>query len=65
MTTVTIPAAPVLAVTQDGAPLDPPLTLTPLADTVVMDRGAREFLILWRATFPWDARFETATLEVG
>lgn len=65
VTTVTIPAAPVLAVTQDGAPLDPPLTLTPLADTVVMDRGAREFLILWRATFPWDARIETATLEVG
>lgn len=65
VTVVTIPEAPVLAVTQDGAPLDPPLTLTPLVDTVVMDRGAQTFLILWRATFPWEARYETATLEVG
>ncbi|MDQ7777217.1 hypothetical protein [Paracoccus aminovorans] len=65
VTIVTIPAAPVLAVTQDGAALDPPLLLSPRADTVVMDRGAQEFLILWRATFPWDARYETATLEVS
>lgn len=65
VTVLTIPDAPVLAVTQGGAPLDPPLTLAPLADTVVMDRGARQFLILWRATFPWDARYETATLEVS
>jgi hypothetical protein len=55
----------VLAVTRDGAPLDPPLTLSPLADTVVIDRGAQQVLILWRATFPWDARYETATLEVS
>lgn len=65
VTTVTIPGAPVLAVTRDGAPLDPPLTLSPLADTVVIDRGAQQVLILWRATFPWDARYETATLEVS
>jgi hypothetical protein len=65
VTVVIIPAAPVLAVTEGGAPLDPPLTLSPLADTVVLDRGAQEVLILWRATFPWDPRFETATLEVS
>ncbi len=65
VTVVTVPDAPALAVTLDGAPLDPPLALTPRADTVVMDRGTQEVLILWRATFPWDARYETATLEVS
>ena len=65
VTLLTIPTAPVLSVTQDGAPLTPPLNLTPLVDTVVLDRGASEFLLLWRATFPWDARYETATLEVA
>ncbi len=65
VTTLTIPVAPTLTVTEDDAPLDPPLNLVPLVDTVVMDRGAGTFLILWRATFPWDARYETATLEVA
>ena len=54
-----------LAVTLDGAPLDPPLALTPLVDTVVMDRAAQQFLFVWRVTFPWEARFEAATLEVS
>lgn len=62
---VTIPAAPALAVTRDGEPLDPPLTLTPLVDTVVLDRGVSTFTLVWRATFPWDPVLETATLEVG
>jgi hypothetical protein len=63
--TLTIPPGPVLTVTEDGAPLDPPLDLAPLVDTVVMDRGAQQFLLIWRATFPWEARFESATLEVS
>jgi hypothetical protein len=60
-----VPAAPVLTVSEDGAPLDPPLALDPRVDTVVLDRGAREFTFVWRATFPWEARFETATLGVN
>jgi hypothetical protein len=55
----------VLTVTQGGAPLDPTLTLEPLVDTVVLDRGAAEVLLLWRVTFPWEARFEDATLEIA
>ena len=46
-------------------PLDPPLTLTPRVDTVVMDRRPATFTFIWRATFLWEPRFETATLEVG
>lgn len=65
VTSVTIPAAPALAVTRDGEPLDPPLVLNPLVDTVVMDRGTSTFTLVWRATFPWDPALETATLEVG
>lgn len=65
VTVVTVPDAPTLTVTRDGVPLDPPLSLTALVDTVVMDRGAQECLFLWRVTFPWEARFEDATLEVS
>lgn len=62
--TLTIPAPPALSVTENGAPLSPPLTLQPRVDTVVMDRAAQLFTIVWRATFPWQARYETATLAV-
>jgi hypothetical protein len=65
VTTVTVPSAPVLSVSQDGEPLDPPLALAPAVDTVVMDREAGEVTFTWRATFLWEARFENATLEVG
>lgn len=65
VTEIVIPPGPVLAVTQGGAPLDPPLALTPLVDTVVMVRSPLSFLLLWRASFPWDARYESATLEVS
>jgi hypothetical protein len=61
--TVTIPAPPRFEATQDGAALDPPLTLTPLVDTVVADTEHSEFVIVWRAVFPWETRFENATLE--
>lgn len=61
---LTIPAAPVLTVTEDGAPLDPQLDLLPQVDTVVVDRTAQQFALIWRATFPWEARFEGATLTV-
>ena len=64
-TVTTVPPAPALSVTEDGAPIDPPLALDPKVDTVVMDRGAGEFTFVWRATFPWQARFETATLGVN
>jgi hypothetical protein len=62
---LTIPAAPTLKASQDGAPLNPPLVLTPLVDTVVMDREAGTFILIWRATFRWEARLEQATLEIG
>ncbi|MBK4216491.1 hypothetical protein JJJ17_11190 [Paracoccus caeni] len=65
VTLLTIPTAPVLSVTKEGAPLDPPLSLTPLVDTVVMDRGRQEFTLIWRVTFAWEDRFEDATLEVS
>ncbi|MBJ3764443.1 hypothetical protein ILP92_17035 [Maribius pontilimi] len=63
--TLTIPAAPPLTARGEDGPLDPPLPLTPLVDTVVMDRAAQTFTLIWRATFPWEARLETARLEVG
>lgn len=63
-TDVVIPAAPTLTVTQDGAPLDPPLSLVPQVDTVVFDKAAASVTLVWRATFPWEARYEAATLKV-
>ena len=63
--TVTIPPASALSATRDGAPLDPPLTLVPLVDTVVFDRGAGHFALTWRASFLWDPRFDDATLEIA
>ena len=65
VTLLTIPAAPLLTVTRDGEPLEPPLTLTPRVDTIVMDRGAGTFTLVWRATFPWNAAYEGAKLEVA
>ena len=61
---LTIPAAPVLNVTENGAPLSPPLDLLAMVDTVVVDRTAGQFALVWRATFAWQARYETATLTV-
>ncbi|ATY30912.1 hypothetical protein [Sphingomonas psychrotolerans] len=61
---LTIPPAPVLTVTEDGAPLDPPVDLVPQVDTIVVDRTAAQFLLVWRASFAWEARLETATLTV-
>lgn len=61
----TIPAGPDLAVSQDDEPLDPPLVLSPQVDTVVFDRTAASLTFVWRAVFPWQARYETATLEVN
>lgn len=63
--TVTVPAAPTLAVTQDGEPLDPPLALAQRVDTVVFDREAGDVTFTWRAVFPWDARYENADLEIS
>lgn len=64
-TDVKIPAAPSLTVTQDGAPLDPPLSLVPKVDTVVFDKAATSVTLVWRATFPWEDRYEAATLKVA
>jgi hypothetical protein len=61
----TVPPAPALTVTENGAPLSPPLALAPLVDTVVMDHIAQTFTFVWRATFSWEPRFATATLTVG
>lgn len=61
---LTIPAPPTFSITEDGAPLDPPLVLDPRVDTVVLDLAAQDFTIVWRAIFPWEERFENATLEV-
>jgi hypothetical protein len=63
--TLEIPAAPPLKLTKGGQPLNPPATLAPQVDTVVMDRGATTFTVIWRATFPWAPALEDATLEVG
>jgi hypothetical protein len=65
VTIVTVPDAPVLAVTKDGQPLQPALVLEPVVDTVVMDREAGNVTFTWRATFLWEPRFENTTLEVG
>jgi hypothetical protein len=64
-TDVTIPPGPVLAVSQDEAPLSPPLALTPRVDTVVFDKADQTVTLVWRAVFPWEARFDSATLEVN
>ncbi|MGL4397979.1 MAG: hypothetical protein ACRCS9_15690 [Hyphomicrobium sp.] len=61
---IVVPAGPALAVSQDGEPLDPPLTLTPAVDTVIYDRADASVALVWRAVFQWEARYESATLEV-
>lgn len=63
--TLTIPAAPSLSVSKEGQPLSPPLNLAPAVDTVVMDRSATQYTVVWRANFLWEPRFEEATLEVN
>lgn len=57
---LTIPAAPVLTITGT----DPAPVLVPTVDTITVDRTAAQFALVWRASFPWEARFETATLNV-
>lgn len=64
-TDVTIPAGPVLTATQDDQPLSPPLALAPRVDTVVFDKAEQSVTLVWRAIFPWEARFDAATLEVN
>ena len=62
---ITIPEPPQFNVTLDGLPLDPPLTLIPRVDTVILDLAESAFVLIWRASFSWEARFENATLEVS
>lgn len=62
---VTVPAGPSLSVTQNDKPLDPSLELTPKVDTVVFDRADGSFTLVWRAVFPWETRYESATLAVA
>lgn len=62
---VAVPAAPRLALSRDGGPLEPPVALEPRVDTVVMDREAGDVTFTWRAVFPWENRMESATLEIG
>lgn len=60
---VTMPSAPVLRIVDaDGEPLQPPASMEAKVDTVVMDRGAGTFTIVWRAVLPWEERFAQATL---
>jgi hypothetical protein len=54
-----------LALSRDGQPLAPPVTLQPLVDTVVMDREVGEVTFTWRAVFAWEDRLDSATLEIG
>ena len=62
---VAVPPAPVLALSLNGAPLNPAVTLQPLVDTVVLDRAAGDVTLTWRATFLWEDRLEAADLEIG
>jgi hypothetical protein len=64
-TELLIPEPPLtLSVTQDGAALQPPALMVPRVDTVVMDRGAATFTLVWRAVLPWEDRYASATLRV-
>lgn len=64
-TELVIPSPPLsLSVTQDGAALQPPALMVPRVDTVVMDRGAATFTLVWRAVLPWEDRYASATLQV-
>lgn len=38
--------------------------MVPRVDTVVMDRGAATFTLVWRAVLPWEDRYASATLRV-
>jgi hypothetical protein len=60
---VTMPSAPRLAARKEGKEL-PPLP-QPQVDTVVMDEDRGEFSLVWRATFPWRAEYDGASLEVS
>lgn len=62
---VTVPGGPTLAVTVDGAPIVPPVTIDLHVDTVVYDIGAAHFLITWRAIFAWQDRLSDTVLEVS
>ncbi|HSW22246.1 MAG TPA: hypothetical protein VLJ62_05730 [Burkholderiaceae bacterium] len=64
-TTLLIPPGPSLSATLDGRLLQPPLALVPGVDTVVMDRAAATFTLVWRASFAWQASLATATLHVN
>lgn len=64
-TELLIPEPPLtLSVTQDGAALQPPALMVPRVDTVLMDRGAATFTLVWRAVLPWEDRYASATLQV-
>jgi len=63
--TFTIPAAPPLRVTENGEVLNPPLLVNPRVDTVVYALPEAELTLVWRATFLWEERFVSATLEIG
>lgn len=64
-TQLVIPEPPLtLSVTQDGAALHPPALMVPRVDTVVMDRGAATFTLVWRAVLAWEDRYASAALQV-
>jgi hypothetical protein len=62
---LTVPPAPSAIAKQDGAAIVPPPVPAARVDTVVLDLVAQTFTLVWRAVFPWEARFETAKLEIA
>lgn len=59
---LTLPAAPSVRVVRDGQTV--PTSIEAGYDTFIFDLAAEQFLIVWRATFPWLESLADAVLEV-
>lgn len=62
---VRMTSPPDLAITQQGQPVSPPVTISLSVDTLVYNENLFEFLVIWRAVFLWEDRLASASLEVN
>jgi hypothetical protein len=61
---VTIPASADIQFAKDGKSIHPQPTFSIGVDTLLLDELNSEFLVTWRAVFPWDDALEQVDLEI-